>query len=147
MAVIALRAASLFVTAALLVQSGQLDHSTVPRRQLGRIADALTAHNTANAMAAFDRSYPDYSKLQAYFDACGAYQVSNELDVLEENDTDTEAKLTVSWSITLTDNDTDYNEQRSTEIHVRMVLKNGQWKIVEFAPIAIFDPLHKGVPS
>jgi hypothetical protein len=147
MAAIALRFVPVVAAAALLLCAQEPERSTGPRVQLRRIADSLTAHDTANAMAAFDKSYPDYSKLQSYFEACTAYQVSNELDVLEENDTATEAKLTVSWSITLTANDTDAEDRRSAELHIRMMLADGKWKIVEFRPISIFDPLHKGGSS
>jgi hypothetical protein len=111
------------------------------RSQLEVIATALTTGNPVQAMTPFDKSYPNYDKLSNYFSGLtNAFQIVNEIDVTGEEDTRTETKLTVSWTITLSDLGTNYTEQRQADVNVRLMLKDRKWKIVDFGPIAIFDP-------
>jgi hypothetical protein len=112
-----------------------------PRAQVSYIASALTAGNPADAMNPFDKSFPAYEKLRGYFSGLtGAFQLTNQLEVTEEQDSDEEATLTLEWTLTLTDAQTGYATNRHATIHARLVPKGGKWKIVEFSPIELFNP-------
>jgi hypothetical protein len=95
-------------------------------------------------MEPFDKSYANYDKLSGYFQGLTVFQVDNEVDVTDEDDTsDTETKVTANWSITLTDRSTNRTDHRAADINIRFVLKGRKWKIVDFSPIDIFNPLTK----
>ncbi len=140
MAAIALR----FCFAGLLLANVLLagDQQAEIRTQLSDVASALTGSNPADAMTAFSKSYPDYNKLRDYFTGLtNAFSIVNEVDVLDEADTDKDSVATVSWTITLSNGPISGNStQRTAEIHVRFVREKGKWKIVEFSPIDIFNP-------
>jgi hypothetical protein len=113
----------------------------LPRAQVSHVASALTAGNAADAMSPFDKSLPDYEKLRGYFSGLtSAFQLTSQLEVTEEQDSDDQATLTLEWTLTLTDAQTGYATNRNATIHARLVPKNGKWKIVEFSPIELFDP-------
>ncbi len=123
------------------------DRTADVRADLGSIATALSAANPADAMTPFDKSFPDYDKLANYFQGLNAFQVQNEVDIVDEQDTGTETKLTVDWTLTLTDLGTNSTERRTGEINVRLVSKKGKWKIVDFSPISLFNPQQKPRPE
>lgn len=117
------------------------DQASDVRSQLGVIATALTAANPAEAMTPFDKSYADYDKLADYFAGLtNAFQIVNNVNVTDEEDAAAESKLTVHWTITLSDVGSNSTQQRAGDIQVRLVLKDRKWKIVEFSPIKVFDP-------
>ena len=113
------------------------------RTQLSNVATSLASANVPDALAAFDPSCPNYEKLSAYFQGLTNFQIENEVDVTDEEDTPDSAKLTVSWALTLTDLATNRTDHRTAELNVRLVRKGRKWKIVEFSPIDIFNPLLK----
>ncbi|MBV8549995.1 MAG: hypothetical protein JOY54_01755 [Acidobacteriaceae bacterium] len=115
--------------------------SAAARAVLGYVAAALTAGNAADAMTPFEKSFPNYDTLNSYFNGLvNAFYVSNEIEVLDEDNGTNEMKLSVRWAITLTDLQTDYTEHRSAELNLHMVCKGGKWKIADLAPISLFDP-------
>ena len=146
MAVIGRR--TLFTAAALLLLSGSpllADRAADIRSQICYIATSLGNGSAADALTPFDKSYVDYEKLSSYFQGLTALQIENEVDVTDEDDTsDTETKVTVTWAITLTDISSSHTDHRSADINIRLVLKGRKWKIVEFSPIDIFNPLSRG---
>jgi hypothetical protein len=108
---------------------------------INRVATALAANDASEAMAQFDKSYPDYDKLQNYFiGLTGAYNITSEATVADEQDSPGVAKLMLDWTLTLTQPDSSLSKQRKAEIQVRVVRKNGKWKIAGFSPIEIFNP-------
>ena len=113
------------------------------RAQISSVATALSAGNPADAMAPFDKSFPNYEKLAEYFQGLVAYNVENEVDVTDEQDTDTDTKLTVSWTLTLTDLGTNSTESHTGDVNIRLLKKDGKWKIVDFSPINFFNPQQK----
>lgn len=123
------------------------DRAADVRAPLSYIATALTSGNAADAMTPFDKSFLNYQKLSNYFQGLNAFQIDNELDVIDEQDTDTESKLTVNWTLTINDLATGATERRSGDINVRIVRKGGKWKIVDFSPISLFDPQQKPMPK
>jgi len=134
---------SIFGLAAIFFAFGtplRADRAADLRSQISHIATALTAGNAADAMAPFDSSFADSEQLSRYFQGLAVYQIDNEIDVLDEQDTENAATLTVSWSLTLTDRVTGATQRRNAEIKVRFLEKNGKWKIVDFSPIGIFQP-------
>ena len=111
------------------------------RRVLGNLADALTAGNVSDAMDQFEKGLPDYDKLNNYFHGLvDAFYVTNEIEVLDENDLPGNTKLTLRWALTLTDLATNYTEDRSAELSVRLAGKGGKWRIADLSPITLFDP-------
>lgn len=111
------------------------------RTQLSVIATALASANPSEAMAPFDKSCPNFEKISSYFQALTAYQIENEVDVKDEQDAGDSSQLTVTWALTLTDLASNRTDHRTSDINVRMLLQKGKWKIVEFSPINIFNPL------
>lgn len=117
------------------------DQAADVRARFESIATALSAGNPAEAMTPFDKSYANYDKLSNYFRGLtSAFRIVNEIDVVDEEDAPAETKVTVHWTITLSDLATSYTQRREGDINARLVLKGRKWKIVDFAPIAIFDP-------
>ncbi len=121
------------------------DESADLRRRLSDVATALASGQPAQAMECFDRQkFADYDKLSGYFDGLtGAYQVDSQIDVNDEEGTETEAKLTVHWTLTLTDPATSLDLRRDAEMTVKLVRIKNSWQIVAMAPLGIFDPQMK----
>lgn len=120
---------------------GRADQAGDVRSQLEVVATALSAGNPANAMSPFDKSYANYDKLSGYFDGLtSAFRIVNEIDVVDEEDSAPETKVTVHWTITLTDLGMNYTVRRECDINARLVPERGKWKIVDFGPIWVFDP-------
>ncbi len=127
---------------------GAADQPAEVRGQLSRIADSLTAGDAAGAMSPFSKSFGDYDKLRDYFTGLtSAFSIVNEVDVLAESDTGTESLLTIHWTMTLSDNQSSFTNQRAAEIHVRLVRGKDKWKINGFSPIDLFDPADAQKPK
>lgn len=117
------------------------DQASDVRSQVETIARGLSAGDPAAAMAPFDKSYTHYDTLSDYFGGLtSAFEIVNNVDVVDEEDTAAESKLTVHWTITLSDLQSHFTQQRMGDVQVRLVLKNRKWKIVDFSPIEVFDP-------
>jgi hypothetical protein len=111
---------------------------------INRISTALADGNPSDAIAAFDRSFAGYDRLRDYFKALtSSFSIVNEASVVDEEDAREETKLTLQWTLTLTNLTTNQTDSRSSEVEVRMLLKDGRWKIVDFSPIDMFDPQAK----
>jgi hypothetical protein len=120
---------------------GQTGQSADARRCIGSVATALTAGDPADAMSNFDKSFAGYEKLSSYFAALtSSFELGNEIDVTDEQDSATETKLTVHWALSLTGVESRHAETRSGDLNVRLVRKGGKWKIVDFSPIELFNP-------
>jgi hypothetical protein len=131
---------ALFAAFALL----HADQAADLRSELDVIARGLSAGDAAAAMTPFDKSLNDYDKLTNYFGGLtNAFNIVNEIDVSDEQDSNDEIKATVHWTITLSDLGSNYTERRVGDINLRVVQRDRKWKIVEFAPIDIFDPRPK----
>jgi hypothetical protein len=108
------------------------------------VATALAAGNPIDAMRPFDKSFANYAKLRDYFSGLtDSSQLVNEVDVADEQDSDSGSNVTVNWTLTLMNKTTSETERRSGEIHVRLTLQNGKWRIVDFTPINLFNPQWK----
>jgi hypothetical protein len=108
------------------------------------VATALASGNAIDAMTPFNKSFANYAKLRDYFSGLtDSSDVVNEVDVTDEEDSDTESSVTIDWTLTLTNKTTLHTERRSGEIHIRLKLQNEKWKIVDFYPIDLFNPLPK----
>lgn len=106
------------------------------------VATALASGNAIDAMTPFDKSFANYAKLRDYFSGLtDSSDVVNEVDLTDEEDSDTQSSVTVDWTLTLTNKTTLQTERRRGEIHIRLKLQNGKWKIVDFSPIDLFNPL------
>jgi hypothetical protein len=116
------------------------DASSDARAQVAAVAQALSSGDAAEAMTHFAKSFTDYEKLKRYFEGLAAFQVENQLEFTDEEDTDKDVWLTIAWDITLTDLGTDRSRRRTSEIHVKVSSIDSKWRIVEFAPLDIFDP-------
>ena len=141
------RSISALIALLVLVWPLQADRAADVRSEISYIATALSSGNPADAMTPFDKSFANYDKLGSYFQGLTAFQVENEIDITDEQDTETDTKLTVNWSLTLTDLGNDSTEQRSGDINVRLVLRDGKWKIVDFSPISLFNPQQNRAPK
>ena len=145
MAATARRSAASFVRAAwllcLFVAAGGAGPASDLRSQINYVAAALTAGNAADAMTPFSKSFSDYDKLASYFSGLtNAFNITNEIDFADEENTAEECRATIRWSLTLSDLQTTSLEQRSADLSVRLTREKGRWKIVELKPISIFNP-------
>ena len=101
----------------------------------------MAAGSAADAIVQFDKSFPKYQTLNDYFNGLvNAFYVSNQVEILDEEDAAGETKLSVRWDITLTDRQNEYTDNRSAEISFRLVQNTGKWKIADLEPISLFDP-------
>jgi hypothetical protein len=139
------RSSAAIVVLIALALPGHGDESADLRRRLSDVATALASGNPEQAMECFDKQkFADYDKLRGYFDGLtSAYQVDSQIDVNDEEGTETEAKLTVHWTLTLTDPATSLDLRRDAEMTVKLVRMKNSWQIVAMAPLDIFDPQMK----
>ena len=126
------------------------DRAADVRAPISYVASALSNGNPTDALGPFDKSYKDYQKLKDYFQALtSGFEVTSEVEILDEQDEETQTKLLVNWTLTLTNSrvTSDFpagsSERRSTNINVHLAPQKGKWKIVDFAPIDIFNPQGK----
>jgi hypothetical protein len=135
-----------FLFAALLAPAWALpaaaDQSADIRRTLSDVASALSVSNPEQAMEPFDKAAFDvYDKLSSFFQGLtAAYQVDSQIDVTNEDSTETAATLEVHWVLTLTDPATNLDQRRTGDITVKLARKKNAWRIVGFTPISLFDP-------
>lgn len=144
MAVTGRRKHAAFVLAIVLLcpALGRSDQASDLRDVLQRVATGLTDENPSDALKPFDRSLSTYDKLSGYFDGLtSSYQITNEVNVVDEQDSADQITATVDWTITLGDKtNLGVQDSRYREIHVRMIRDKKRWKIVEFSPIDLFNP-------
>jgi hypothetical protein len=109
---------------------------------LQQIATSLTDENAADALKPFSRAFNNYDKLRDDFDGLTAsYQVTNEVNVLDEQDDSDQITATVGWTITLGNkSNLGVQDSRHREIHLRLVREKKHWKIIAFSPFDLFDP-------
>jgi hypothetical protein len=140
MAATGVRRAKAAVLLAIFVLTCQAQGNQELRNRLSDIVTALSAGNPSNAMEPFDRSFKDYQKLSDCFTALtNAYQVATEVEVTDEQDTPDGIKLSVRWTLHLTDAGKN-TENRSADLTLQWVRKKGKWKITDLAPLELFDP-------
>jgi hypothetical protein len=114
---------------------------------INHVATALAGDNATDAMMPFDKSFAKYAKLRDYFSGLtDSSQLVNEVDLVDEQDSGTQSSVTLEWTVTLTNKTTLQTERRSGEIHARLKLEDGKWKIVDFSPIDFFNPQPKQQP-
>ena len=129
----------LLLLASVLTLSADQAHDVL--QVINHVATSLTDNDPSDALSQFSKSYASYDKLRQYFIALtDAFQISNEADVLDEQDKPDETSLVVQWSINLTSKDSNENLRRTEEVHARLVKKNQRWEIVDFSPVSLFDP-------
>jgi hypothetical protein len=126
------------------------DRAADVRAQITYVASALGNGNPSDALGPFDKSYKDYGKLRDYFQALTTgFEVTSEVEVLDEQDEETETRLLVNWTLTLansrtaTDLNASSSERRSMNVNIRLAPKKGKWKIVDLSPVEIFNPQGK----
>jgi hypothetical protein len=128
---------------ALLVLAGSLSaqQSKAIRQQVANVATALSSGNPDEAMTPFDKSFDSYSRVRDYFAALtSAYNVTNEMDVIDEQTAGHEATLTVHWTLTLTDKGSGLSESREEDLTVKLTMKKYDWRIVDISPLEFFNP-------
>jgi hypothetical protein len=118
------------------------DQSADVRAVLQRIATGLSEGNSADALKEFDPSLPNYDRLRDDFEGLIAgYQLTNEVNVIDEQDTPEETNAVVDWTLTLGNlTNPGIQDSRNQRLHVRFVRRKNRWKIIEFSPIDFFNP-------
>jgi hypothetical protein len=106
------------------------------------IASALSDDNPTDAMTPFDKSYADYDKLASYFQGLvDRALITSELQVVDEKDSENTIDLVVQWTMDLSNrNMIGLTENRSEELHLRLIKIKGKWKIASLSPLSFFDP-------
>jgi hypothetical protein len=126
----------------------EADQASDLRTLLSDLAMALTSGDPASALTPFSKSLPDYEKLRDYFSGLtNAFDIVNEVDVTDEQDSPNEILATVHWTITLTSKGNNSSNQRAANIHVRCVREKKKWHISGFSPIDVFDPAQAQTPT
>jgi hypothetical protein len=139
-----LRAGSLLLFG---VAISEADQASDLRTLLSDIAVALTSGDPASALEPFSKSLPDYNKLRDYFSGLtSAFDIVNEVDVTDEQDSPHETKATVHWVITFTSKGNNWSNQRDADIQVQCVQEKKKWLISGFSPIDVFDPAKAQTP-
>ena len=111
------------------------------RQPIGDVANALTSGDAADAMTPFDKNFADYGKLRDYFNGlAGAYQLVNEIEITGEEETEKTAKVTVHWTLTMTDPQSSLSDSREGDLTFTLAFEDGKWKISGFTPIDFFNP-------
>jgi hypothetical protein len=140
-----------FVCGAALLSLGsaaRADDAAEARDQISHIATALSEGDAADAMTPFDKSYPNYDKLRNFFAGLThAFQIVNEIDISDEQDEKTQISLTVHWTLTLTDLQTNYTESRAADLDIKLVRLKGKWKIADLQPVDLFNPAGNRAPK
>jgi len=117
------------------------DRQSDVRGTVNQVANALAAGSASDAISAFDKSCRDYDTVRQYFQGLAdSFDVTNQIEIADEQDTDTETVLKVDWDLTITDRTSDSTEHRQGEITVKLKAIDGKWKIIAFAPFDIFNP-------
>lgn len=141
MAAIGPRIAAPLAVAALFAVVLRADETSDALTVVNRVATALAANDPAEAIAQFDRSFPEYDRLKSYFiGLTGAYNLTNEAVIVGERTSPGVVNLDLDWTITLTRPDTLLSAQRKKKVQVRVTRIKNRWKIAAFSPISIFDP-------
>ena len=108
---------------------------------INQVATALTENNPSDALIPIDKSLPNYNTLENEFiGLTSAYLITNEVEVLDEDDSADQTLLTLRWALTLASKETGESNARSAEVRVRLRSQKGKWKIVELSPVDIFTP-------
>lgn len=111
------------------------------KREVNYVAAALTAGDAGDAMTPFSKSFAPRERLANYFAALtAAFNVSNEVDFLEEQDHGSEIVLTVRWGLTVSDRENNTTQHRAEELTLRLIQENGKWRIAGLDPVSFFDP-------
>ncbi len=138
MAAIGLRFPLLMLVAASAMMADQA-HDVL--HVVNNLTTALGDNDAPEAMSYVDRSFAGYDRMAADLgNLTAGYSISNEADVIDEDDTADESKLTLDWSLTLRSQGTGQTVSRHEQVLVRLVCKGKRWKIVDFAPLKLFDP-------
>ncbi|HEY7303087.1 MAG TPA: hypothetical protein VH601_03160 [Bryobacteraceae bacterium] len=121
--------------------TARADEAADARDQISHVATALSEGSAAGAMAQFDKSYANYDKLRNFFEGLTrAFQIVNEIDIQDERAEKTQITLTVHWTLTLTDIQTNYTENRSADLDIKLIRVKGKWKIGDLQPVDLFNP-------
>jgi hypothetical protein len=130
------------------------DRAADVRAQISYVASALASGNPSDALGPFDKSCKDYQKLKDYFQALTTgFEITSEVEILDEQDEEAETKLLVNWTLTLanprgaSDLNASSSERRSADINIRLVPQKGKWKIVDLSPVEFFNPQGKQPPK
>jgi hypothetical protein len=108
---------------------------------IGDIPQALESGDAALAMNSFSKSYPDYDKLNSYYQALtAAYSVDSQVEFTDEDVAGSSATVTVHWVLTLSTLQTAFTTNRDADITIKLAREKKGWRIVAFGPITIFDP-------
>jgi len=142
-----------FVSLALMLASSTVvcqpllaDKSDDVRARVGYFANALSAGEPADAMSVFDKSFAKYEAMRENIEGLtNGFDLNNEVDVTTEESTDGSTKLTLNWTLTLTNRFSNEAERRNGEVTVTFAQKNGKWMIADLAPIDFFSPLKKPI--
>jgi hypothetical protein len=118
------------------------DDSSDLRDILQQIATSLTDENAADALKPFSHAFSDYDRLRDDFEGLVAsYQITNEVNVMDEGNDSGQITATIGWTITLGDKtNPGVQDSRYREIQLRLLREKKHWKIVECSPIDLFDP-------
>ena len=116
---------------------------------VNHVATGLTDNNVPDALEAFSKDCPDYARLRDSFNGLSSRgDVINEVDVVDEEDKETETKLTLQWTMTITsrENSSDV-ETRTERVTIKLIQQGKEWKIADLRPISFFDPQPMAKPK
>lgn len=108
---------------------------------IGQMTSALGDNDAVAAMSVFDPACPQYNELSnCLSNLVTSYLLTNEADVVDEDEKPDRTSLVLDWTLTLRSQSTDQSVQRRQEVHVALAKRKGTWKIVTFSPTSLFSP-------
>ncbi len=116
---------------------------------VNHVAIGLTDNNVPDALEPFSKDCPDYVQLRDSFEGLTSRgDLINEVDVASEEQAGSEAKLVVTWTMTITsrENSSDV-ESRTQRVTIKLVQQGNKWKIAELKPLSFFDPQPMAKPK
>lgn len=128
----------LALLAALVIRG---DQSQDALAAVNALSTALSNGDAAAAMAPFDKSFAQYDTLAAYLgNLAASYLITNEADIVDENDEADKTTFVFDWTLTLRNESTEQAFQRHGKVNVTVAKRGGVWKIIAFSPVSLFSP-------
>jgi len=115
-----------------------------PFNSIAKLATALSENDPDGALQFFDSHMKNYADIEQRIEALTSQaDISCAIDVVTDNESGDVHKLDLDWFMQLTDQtDSSQLERRRQRVQVEMRRFKNTWKITEFSPITVLDPIH-----
>ena len=132
-----------FLLAAALLHAGAAEEA---QDAIRKAADALRDQKAGAFWAAFDPAMPGYNALQSTSSALLHQGPAESIIEIKTNEGDDHARtFALDWRMTITQSEgSSATTTRHQTVTCKLERRDGGWKIVQFAPLDLFQPSHAG---